>query len=380
VTSTSLNHKEIQRYSRHLLLSGFGVEGQERLKHSSVLCIGAGGLGSPALLYLAAAGVGRIGIVDFDSVDISNLQRQVLFESSQVGQSKAQMAKQRICALNPLVQVDCYNEAVTPENVMQRISEYDVVIDGTDNFPTRYLVSDACERTGTPYVYGSIFQFEGQVSVFNYQQGPGYRDLFPEPPAPGSVPSCGEAGVLGVLPGVVGGLQATEAIKIMTGIGDVLSGRLLLYDALRMTFHEIQVQKDPDRVPVDTVTHYTEWCVGGVPGTLTEENKVFTQISVEELKQRRDEGWRPYVLDTRWEHEAQIASLPFVDKLHPHDEVVNILSELPTDKDIVVSCRSGGRSARVCQLLVQRGFTKVFNLDGGILAWSARVDPSIPQY
>lgn len=380
MTTTSLNQNEIQRYSRHLLLSEFGVEGQMRLKAASVLCIGAGGLGSPALLYLAAAGVGRIGIIDFDAVDISNLQRQVLFDTRQVGQSKAEMARQRLSHLNPLIQVECLNEAITPENVMDRIESFDVVIDGTDNFPTRYLVSDACELAGIPYVYGSIFQFEGQVSVFNYRQGPGYRDLFPEPPAPGSVPSCGEAGVLGVLPGVVGGLQATEAIKIITGLGEVLSGRLLIYDALRMAFHEIHVQKDPERVPVKSLTHYTEWCAGAELSPSTEENTVFTQISVEELKQRRDGGWRPFVLDTRWEHEAQIASLPFVDKLHPHDEVVQILSELPSDQDIVVACRSGGRSARVCQLLVQRGFTRVFNLDGGILAWSARIDPSIPQY
>ena len=361
-------------------MSEFGLECQERLKSSSALCIGAGGLGSPALLYLAAAGVGRIGIVDFDSVDVSNLQRQVLFDTEQIGESKTEMAKRRLNALNPLIQVDCFNEAIGPDNVMELVSSFDVVIDGTDNFPTRYLVSDACELARVPYVYGSIFQFEGHVSVFNYQDGPGYRDLFPEPPAPGSVPSCGEAGVLGVLPGVIGGLQATEAIKILVGLGDVLSGRLLIYDALRMCFQRNWYTKDPNRLPVEALTYYTEWCAGQTEVQTNEETAMFTQISVEELKQRRDAGWTPFVLDTRWEHEAQIASLPFVDKLHPHDEVVHILSELPTDQDIVVTCRSGGRSARVCQLLMQRGFTRVFNLEGGILAWSARIDPSIPQY
>jgi molybdopterin/thiamine biosynthesis adenylyltransferase/rhodanese-related sulfurtransferase len=377
LSSVPLTPEEKSRYSRHLLLREVGVVGQERLKGSSVLCVGAGGLGSPVLLYLAAAGVGRIGVIDFDAVEDSNLQRQVLYGTADVGESKAVTAGERVNALNPRVQVDVYNEALTVENVLERIEPYDLVIDGTDNFPTRYLVSDACEMLGRPYVYGSIYKFEGQVSVFGLPNGPRYRDLFPTPPLSGTVPSCGEAGVLGVLPGVIGVLQATEALKILLGLGSNLSGRLLLYDALAMTFREIGIRRDPDRPPVTSLVESNAGCRVEDP---LQESRMYTQISVEDLKTRLDDGWTPFVLDVRWAHEAEIASLPFVDRLHPFDQVMDIADDLPKDRDLVVSCRSGGRSAKACMTLAALGFTRLYNLEGGIGAWSDRIDPSIPKY
>jgi sulfur-carrier protein adenylyltransferase/sulfurtransferase len=376
----SLDHDEIARYSRHLILPELGMEGQRRLKAGSVLCVGTGGLGSPLLLYLAAAGVGRIGIVDFDVVDESNLQRQILHGTSTVGQPKVRSAVARITDLNPHVQVEVYEEALTADNALRILANYDVVVDGTDNFPTRYLVNDACVLLGKPNVYGSIFRFEGQASVFNLGDGPNYRDLYPEPPPPGLVPSCAEGGVLGVLPGVIGTIQATETLKILAGIGTTLSGRLLLYDALNMTFRQLTLRRDPNRKPITELIDYDQFC--GVPGVTTQPAPTANvqPLSVTVLKQRWDSGWRPFVLDVRKPHEAQIVSLPFVDQLEPHETVASIAATLPRDRDIVVACKSGARSAQAAAALARLGFTRLYNLDGGVLAWAREVDPSLPTY
>ncbi|MEZ4239611.1 MAG: molybdopterin-synthase adenylyltransferase MoeB [Myxococcota bacterium] len=377
-----LTKEEIARYSRHLILPEVGLAGQKRIKGGSVLCVGTGGLGSPLLLYLSAAGVGRIGIVDFDVVDESNLQRQVLHGTSWVGKPKVASAAQRIADLNPNVQVDVFEEPLHSGNALDILKDYDVVVDGTDNFPTRYLVNDACVMLGKPNVYGSIFRFEGQASVFNYGDGPNYRDLYPEPPPPGLVPSCAEGGVLGVLPGVIGTIQATETLKLLAGIGTSLSGRLLLYDALNMTFRELKLRRDPNRQPITELIDYQQFCglpsVGAAPEPVAAEG--FERIGVKQLKQRWDEGWRPYVLDVRKPHEAEIVSLPFVDRLEPHETVGRIADELPRDRDIVVACKSGGRSAKAAAVLAEHGFTRLFNLEGGVLAWAGEIDPSLPTY
>ena len=359
----TLSAEERARYSRHLLLPEVGLEGQERLRRSSVLCVGAGGLGSPVLLYLAAAGVGRIGIIDFDRVDASNLQRQVLYGTSMIGRAKVDVAAERLKELNPHTHVDTWNEPITTENALDIIGAFDVVVDGTDNFPTRYLVNDACVLTGRPYIYGSIFKFEGHVSVFNYRGGPNYRDLYPEPPPPGSVPSCGEAGVLGVLPGVIGALQATEALKVLLDKDGTLSGRLLLYDALQMRFRELALQPDAQAAPITELINYTAFCAGD---TMSQTHL----ISVAELLERRAAGWHPFVLDVRQPHEVDASALPFMDQNTPHDEVLSIAETLPRDRDIVVSCRSGGRSAMACRALhAAAPELRLFDLEGGILAW-----------
>jgi molybdopterin/thiamine biosynthesis adenylyltransferase/rhodanese-related sulfurtransferase/molybdopterin converting factor small subunit len=373
-----LSSEELARYSRHLILPEVGMEGQRKLKAGSVLCVGTGGLGSPLLLYLAAAGVGRIGIVDFDVVDASNLQRQVLHGTSWVGKSKVQSAVARIRDLNPNVQVDVYEEALTSENALRILRDYDVVVDGTDNFPTRYLVNDACVILGKPNVYGSIFRFEGQASVFNLGEGPNYRDLYPEPPPPGLVPSCAEGGVLGVLPGVIGTIQATETLKILAGIGSTLSGRLLLYDALNLTFRELKLRRDPNRKPITELIDYVQFC--GLTPPKEEPALPYKKLSVQELSQRWKEGWKPYVLDVRKPYEADIVNLPHVDRLEPHETVANIASELPRDREIVVTCRSGGRSAKAAATLHELGFDKLYNLEGGVLAWAKEIDPSLPTY
>jgi molybdopterin/thiamine biosynthesis adenylyltransferase/rhodanese-related sulfurtransferase/molybdopterin converting factor small subunit len=373
-----LSPEELARYSRHLILPEVGMDGQRRLKAGSVLCVGTGGLGSPLLLYLAAAGVGRIGIVDFDVVDSSNLQRQVLHGTSWVGKSKVQSAVARIHDLNPHVQVDVYEEALSSENALRILRDYDVVVDGTDNFPTRYLVNDACVILGKPNVYGSIFRFEGQASVFNLGEGPNYRDLYPEPPPPGLVPSCAEGGVLGVLPGVIGTIQATETLKILAGIGSTLSGRLLLYDALNMTFRELKLRRDPNREPITELIDYVQFC--GLAPPKEEPRLPYTKLTVQELSQRWKEGWKPYVLDVRKPYEAEIVNLPHVDRLEPHETVANIASELPRDREIVVTCRSGGRSAKAATALAELGFDKLYNLEGGVLAWAKEIDPSLPTY
>lgn len=382
---TPLNSEEIARYSRHLILDEVGMEGQTRLKNSSVLCIGTGGLGSPLLMYLAAAGVGRVGIVDFDVVDASNLQRQVIHGTGNVGQPKVASAAARIRDINPHVQLDIYEEALSSDNAMRILEPYDVVVDGTDNFPTRYLVNDACVLLGKPNVYGSIFKFEGQASVFNYQGGPNYRDLYPEPPPPGLVPSCAEGGVLGILPGVIGCIQATETIKILLGKGTSLSGRLMLYDALNMRFRELKLRRDPDAEPITELIDYVQFC--GVPMNDhetdgSEAGEAFQRIGLSDAKARLDGDWAPYVLDVRGPNEAQIVKLAFADRLQPHTAVLDIASELPRDRDILIHCKMGGRSAKACQALVDAGFdgARLFNLEGGIVGWAKEIDPSLPVY
>ena len=383
MTLPELTHAEIERYSRHLLLGEVGVEGQRRLKAASVLCVGTGGLGSPLLLYLAAAGVGRIGIVDFDVVDASNLQRQIIHGTSWIGRPKVQSACDRLREINPHVQVDVHEVAFTAENAARIAAPYDIVVDGTDNFPTRYLVNDVCELLGKPNVYGSIFKFEGQASVFNHQGGPTYRDLYPEPPPPGLVPSCAEGGVLGILPGLIGTIQATETVKIILGQGTTLSGRLLLYDALNMSFRELKLRRDPHRAPVTELIDYNQFC--GVPSIAegadaAHADEPYTPLSVTELHDRRAAGWNPYVLDVRKPYEAAIVSLDFVDRLQPHEDVAAIADLLPRDRDIVVHCKAGGRSARAARELAALGFSRLFNLEGGIVAWARQIDPSLPTY
>lgn len=378
--STELSASEIARYSRHLILDEVGMAGQRKLKGGSVLCVGTGGLGSPLLLYLAAAGVGRIGIVDFDVVDESNLQRQVLHGTSKVGVPKVQSARERIHDINPHVVVDVYEVPLTSENALEILAPYDVIVDGTDNFPTRYLVNDACVILGKPNVYGSIFKFEGQATVFNHEGGPNYRDLYPEPPPPGLVPSCAEGGVLGILPGVIGTIQATETVKILLGVGNTLSGRLLLYDALNMRFRELKLRRDPDALPITTLIDYEQFCGLNLPEEEAPGGEPFARLAVGEVKRRLDGGWRPYVLDVRGPHEAEIVRLGFADRLQPHTDVLEIVDALPRDRDILVHCKMGGRSAKACEALATAGFTRLFNLEGGITAWAKEIDPSLPTY
>jgi len=375
-----LSDAEVARYSRHLLLDEVGVEGQRRLKASSVLCVGAGGLGSPLLMYLAAAGVGRIGIVDFDSVDESNLHRQVIHGTGSLGRSKVASAVARIHDINPHVRVDAIEEPLTRLNALDILEPYDAVVDGTDNFPTRYLINDACVMLGKPNVYGSIFKFEGQASVFNYRGGPHYRDLYPEPPPPDLVPSCAEGGVLGVLPGVIGCIQATETIKVLLGAGDTLSGRLLLYDAMAMTFRQLKLAVDPDRPEITELIDYDEFC--GMPSSNAASRESFQRVDGPTAKARMDAGWAPFVLDVRRPAEAGIVTFPFSDRLQPHGEVAAIAHELPRDRDILIHCKKGGRSAQAAQALADAGFdaTRLFNLEGGIVGWAATVDPSLPSY
>jgi len=387
----TLSSEELQRYSRHLTLPEFGKEGQEKLKNASVLLVGAGGLGSPAATYLAAAGVGRIGLVDFDRVEASNLQRQILYGTSDVGRPKLEAATERLQDLNPHVEVERHEVRLTSDNALGIIDDYDVVADGTDNFPTRYLVNDACVMTGTPNVYASIFRFEGQVSVFATEDGPCYRCLYEEPPPPGLVPSCAEGGVLGILPGLIGTLQATEVIKLITGIGEPLIGRLLMVDALEMNFRTVNVPTNPecpvcgDDPSVTELIDYEAFC--GIDsdassnGTADDvsDDKV-PEISVHDLKERRDAGSAPFLLDVREPYEADIASIG-ADQLIPVDELEERLDELEADKDdeIVVHCRSGGRSATATELLREKGYD-ASNLAGGVLAWSDEIDPDVPQY
>ncbi len=387
-TTTELSADEIKRYSRHLIMPEVGVDGQRKLKESSVLCIGAGGLGSPAAMYLAAAGVGRIGIVDFDVVDFSNLQRQLLHGTSDVGRSKLESARSRINDINPYVQVDGYETALTSENALEMFEPYDVILDGTDNFPTRYLVNDACVLTGTPNAYGSIFRFEGQASVFATKDGPCYRCLYPEPPPPGLVPSCAEGGVLGVLPGIIGVIQATETIKLMLGIGEPLVGRFLIYDALKMRFRELKLRKDPD-CPVcgthPTVTKlidYEQFC-GIVPEAQPTAEPVMGEseweITSTRLKERLDAGDKLFILDVREPNEYQINRIQG-STLIPLGELPRRYQELPQDVEIITQCKMGGRSQKALEFLRTVGFGRVKNLKGGILDWIDKVDPSQPKY
>jgi adenylyltransferase/sulfurtransferase len=381
-----LTKDEIKRYSRHLIMPEMGMEGQRKLKAGKVLCIGAGGLGSPAAMYLAAAGVGTIGIVDFDVVDFSNLQRQIIHGTPDVGRSKLASARDRINAINPHVEVQTYETLLSSENALKLFEPYDVILDGTDNFPTRYLVNDACVLTGKPNTYGSIFRFEGQASVFATKDGPCYRCLYPEPPPPGLVPSCAEGGVLGVLPGIIGVIQATEAIKLIAGIGEPLIGRFLIYDALRMRFRELKLKKDPD-CPVcgthPTVTRlidYEQFC--GVhppadePAAAASNAREITSV---ELKRRLDGGDRLALVDVREPNEYQICRIPGAT-LVPLGEIPRRYAELSKDDELVIICKSGARSGKAADFLRSVGFKRVLNLKGGILDWIDKVDPSQPKY
>ncbi len=378
-----LSNEEIARYSRHLIMPEVALEGQKQLKAAKVLTVGTGGLGSPLALYLAAAGVGTIGIVDFDVVDESNLQRQIIHGTSDVGRPKVQSAYDKLKNINPNVEVRVHEEALTSENALEIFEDYDVIVDGTDNFPTRYLVNDACVLLGKPNVYGSIFRFEGQASVFYAEEGPCYRCLYPEPPPPGLVPSCAEGGVLGILPGAIGTIQATETVKLILGIGEPLVGRLLLYDALSMRFREMKLRKDPD-CPVcgenPTVTElidYQEFC--GIPQTeAAEQQDGVPEIMVGELKSRLDKGEDINVLDVREPHEYEVANIGV--KLIPLGELPQRLVELDQDEYFAVHCKTGGRSVKAVKLLQDAGFQNVYNVKGGITAWSEEIDPSVPKY
>jgi MoaD family protein len=381
-----LTNAEIQRYSRHLILPEVGMDGQKKLKAGSVLCIGAGGLGSPAALYLAAAGVGRLGIVDFDAVDASNLQRQILHGTPDVGRSKLQSAKDRLTALNPEVRVDTFETRLTSANALELFKGYDVVLDGTDNFATRYLVNDACVLLGIPNAYGSIFRFEGQASVFATKGGPCYRCLYPEPPPPGLVPSCAEGGVLGVLPGVIGTIQATESIKLILGAGSTLVGRLLLYDAWGMKFRELKLRRDPtcpvcgDHPTVRQLIDYEEFC-GVKPVAAAAAGPGVPETTVEELKAKIDAKAPIYILDVREPHEYQIAKIAG-STLIPLGQLGSRYGELPpasAGREIIVHCKSGARSAKAVKLLEEHGI-EAKNLKGGILAWIDRIDPTQSKY
>ncbi len=382
----ALEQEEVARYSRHLILPEVGVEGQKKLKAASVLCVGAGGLGSPVLLYLAAAGIGRIGIVDFDVVDLSNLQRQVAHGTSDVGRRKLDSAHDAIRAINPHVQIDLYETALSSQNALDLFKPYDIIIDGTDNFPTRYLVNDACVLLGKPNAYGSIFRFEGQASVFATKGGPCYRCLYPEPPPPGLVPSCAEGGVLGVLPGMVGMIQATEAIKLILGVGEPLIGRFLIYDALRMKFRELKLRRDPecpvcgDNPTVKALIDYEQFCglkpaAGAAPAAPQE----IPAVTVEELKQRLDRGDDIVVLDVREPHEVDIVRIDGTTVI-PLGELPNRIDELDRSRDLLVHCKMGGRSAKAVALLREKGFDKAYNVTGGILAWVDRIEPQKSKY
>jgi adenylyltransferase/sulfurtransferase len=379
-----LNHEEILRYSRHLLIPEVGLEGQRKLKNSSALVIGTGGLGSPVALYLAAAGVGRIGLVDYDVVDSSNLQRQVIHGTSTIGKLKVESARDKLLDLNPDIQIDIYNEPFTSENAIRIAKDYDVLIDGTDNFPTRYLTNDVCVFLGKPNIYGSIFRFDGQLSVFYAKEGPCYRCLFPEPPPPGLVPSCAEGGVLGVLPGTIGTLQATEALKVLLGIGEPMIGKLLLYNALDMSFDFVKLKKNPNcrvcgpNADIKELIDYEEFC--GVPGHDHEEGSAGAglDITAPELAERVKIS-QLKLLDVREPHELEISALPNAVNI-PLGQLASRLAELNSADDMVVFCKGGTRSARALELLSSAGFKKVKNLKGGINAWAKEVDSSLPVY
>jgi molybdopterin/thiamine biosynthesis adenylyltransferase/rhodanese-related sulfurtransferase/molybdopterin converting factor small subunit len=388
----SLSAAEVQRYSRHLILPEVGMDGQRRLKAASVLMVGAGGLGSPLALYLAAAGVGRLGIVDFDVVDNSNLQRQLLHGTKDVGRTKLDSARDRITDVNPNVEVVGYDTALSSANALDILRDYDIVVDGTDNFPTRYLVNDACALLDKPNVYGSIFRFEGQASVFDATRGPCYRCLYPEPPPPGLVPSCAEGGVLGVLPGIIGTIQAMETIKLILEVGDSLVGRLVLFDALGLKFRELRLRKDPDcplcgpNRTIDALIDYQQFC--GIPSApaadeIAEQERLRGadwEITPPELKASLDAGVPLYLLDVREPHEVDICQIPGTSKLIPVGSIEERAAELDPSASIVVYCRSGVRSARAFDALRRKGFGNLRNLKGGILAWSREVEPSMPQY
>jgi adenylyltransferase/sulfurtransferase len=378
---SELSADEKGRYARHLILPDVGIEGQQKLKSASVCVIGAGGLGSPALLYLAAAGIGRIGIVDDDSVDLTNLQRQIIHSNAAIGEPKTESAARRINELNPDVTVEIHNCRLGVENALDILVNYDIILDGVDNIPTRYIISDACEILGKPWVYGSIFRFEGQISLFNFEGGPNYRDLFPDPPPPESVPSCAEAGVLGVLPGVIGSIQATEALKVILGIGENLSGKLLIYDAKNLDFKTLRVGDLPPREKVTELVQLEAYCEVAPATNLTSEDGGLGSIRADEFVSRVENGWQPYLLDVRGAMEAEIVSLPNTDVRIGLISLMDRLGELPQDQDIVIYCRTGVRSMTAAHAINNAGFNQaILNLTGGIHAWSDLVDSSVPKY
>lgn len=378
--NTSFSNEELERYSRHLILPEFNIEGQRKLKNSKVLIVGAGGLGCPMLLYLAAAGVGTIGIVDFDVVDTSNLQRQVLFTVDDVGKSKALTAAKRLSKLNPDIHIETFNTKLTSENALEIIAAYDLVADGTDNFPTRYLVNDACVLLNKPNVHGSIYRFEGQVSVFNYQYkdgttGPQYRDVFPTPPPPGLVPSCAEGGVLGVLPGIIGSFQASEIIKVLADIGDPLAGRLFILDALTFETRTLKIRKNPNLVPVTELIDYADFC--GI--SESPNNEGIAEITVEELKALLDGGKHNFqIIDVRESYEYEIGNLGGL--LIPLGELESRLDEISSSEKKIIHCRSGARSKKAIHKLQKLGFKNLLNLKGGVLEWAEKIDHSFPKY
>ena len=381
----SLSNQEVERYSRHLIMPEVGMDGQLKLKAASVLCIGAGGLGSPVAMYLAAAGVGRLGLVDFDVVDYSNLQRQIIHGTPDVGRSKLESARDTLVAINPEVAIDMHETALSSSNAFDVLGDYDVVVDGTDNFPTRYLVNDACVLLRKPNVFGSIFRFEGQASVFATEQGPCYRCLYPEPPPPGLVPSCAEGGVLGILPGVVGTIQATETVKLIIGVGEPLINRFMIYDALTMKFRELKLRRDPecpvcgDRPTVTQLIDYDQFCGITPVSPVLYDSTSGDDVTVEELKLFIDKKDGVFLLDVREPQEHQICSIPG-SVLIPLGELPKRISELGGHEDVVVHCKSGVRSAKAVKILSDAGFKKVRNLSGGILRWIDVVDPSLPKY
>ncbi|HEX5227579.1 MAG TPA: molybdopterin-synthase adenylyltransferase MoeB [Bryobacteraceae bacterium] len=382
-SNLSLSKDEILRYSRHLIMPEVGMEGQLKLKAAKVALIGTGGLGAPLGMYLAAAGIGRIGLVDFDVVDFTNLQRQVIHGTKDVGKKKLDSAAETMLDINPYVEIDRHEVALSSENALDILKDYDIVVDGTDNFPTRYLVNDACVILKKPNVYGSIFRFEGQATIFAYPGGPCYRCLYPEPPPPGLVPSCAEGGVLGILPGTVGLIQATETVKLILGVGEPLIGRLVLYDALAMRFRELKLRRNPecpvcgDHPTITKLIDYQEFC--GIPNQVHEEKPMEGDIEPTEVKAKIDRGDRFVLIDVREPHEYQICNIPQA-KLIPRGDLPKRVNELNSADEIVAHCKSGMRSAKAVDFLKQAGFKKVRNMKGGILAWSDKVDPSVPKY
>ncbi len=374
---------EVMRYSRHLIIPDVGMDGQKRLKNAKVLCVGAGGLGSPALLYLAAAGVGTLGIIDFDTVDESNLQRQIIHGQSDIGRPKAESARDSVKEVNPYVDVRLHQERLDSDNALEIFGQYDLILDGTDNFATRYLVNDACVLLGKPYVWGSIYRFEGQASVFWAEHGPQYRDLYPEPPPPGMVPSCAEGGVLGVLCASIGSIMTTEAIKLITGIGEPLLGRLMVYDALEMTYRTLKLRKDPTAAPITELIDYEAFC-----GTISEEaaeaarDSTISVRQLESMLEARDEGEADFLLvDVREPNEYEIVSIPGSVLIPKNDFLIgDALTQLPQDKPVVLYCKVGARSAEVLAVLKSAGFADSQHVGGGVLAWVNQIDPSQPVY
>ncbi|MBB5153371.1 adenylyltransferase/sulfurtransferase MoeZ [Saccharopolyspora phatthalungensis] len=377
--AAELTKEEVARYSRHLIIPDVGMDGQKRLKNAKVLVVGAGGLGSPALLYLAAAGVGTLGIVEFDEVDESNLHRQVIHGQSDLGRPKAESARDSIAEVNPFVQVNLHQTHLSSENALDIFRDYDLILDGTDNFATRYLVNDAAVLLGKPYVWGSIFRFEGQASVFWDQHGPNYRDLYPEPPPPGMVPSCAEGGVLGVLCASIGSIMVNEAIKLITGIGETLLGRLMIYDALEMSYRTVKIRKDPEAKPITELIDYEAFC--GVISDDAQQAAVNSTITPRELKGMFDRGEKFELIDVREPHEYEIVKIEG-SKLIPKDRILSgeALAELPQDRKIVLHCKSGGRSAEALAALHKAGFADAVHVGGGVLGWANQVDPSLPTY